>query len=143
MYLKGRVWKEKKFWLVECPALQAMTQGRSRKEALAMLADWIRAILDRPDFQLDITARGRSSDEVLVRVHDPRPIVALMIERNRHACGLTLQQIADRVGIKGRAAIKQYETGKHDPGFTQAQKLFRALGYDIQIDLIPIQKRVG
>jgi transcriptional regulator with XRE-family HTH domain len=45
------------------------------------------------------------------------------VERNRNTQGLTLQEIANRLGIKGRSAIKQYETGKHDPSFAKAQQL--------------------
>lgn len=42
MELEGKIWKEKKHWLVEVPALAVMTQGRTRKEALEMIQDAIR-----------------------------------------------------------------------------------------------------
>lgn len=138
MFLKGRVWKDDSMWLIECPALQAMTQGHTKKEALEMLIDWVRSILEKDDFPLEITSKG---EDVMLKVQDPKPILALMVERNRNAQGLTLREIADRLGVKGRAGVKQYETGKHDPGFTKAQELFEALGYEMQIELIPKNKR--
>jgi hypothetical protein len=39
MELEGRIWKDGKFWLVEIPILDAMTQGKSRKDALRMIED--------------------------------------------------------------------------------------------------------
>lgn len=46
MELEGRLWKSGKFWLVEVPALEVMTQGHSRKEALSMIADAIEGLVD-------------------------------------------------------------------------------------------------
>jgi hypothetical protein len=37
MQLGGRVWKSGKHWLVDVPALGAMTQGRIRADAVRML----------------------------------------------------------------------------------------------------------
>jgi hypothetical protein len=36
MRLGGRIWKDNKVWLAEVPMLDAMTQGRSRRDALRM-----------------------------------------------------------------------------------------------------------
>lgn len=41
MEIEGKIWKDGKFWLVEIPALDAMTQGRTRKEALNMAKDLV------------------------------------------------------------------------------------------------------
>jgi predicted RNase H-like HicB family nuclease len=39
MRFHGRVYKDGKFWLAEVPILDAMTQGHTRKEALAIVKD--------------------------------------------------------------------------------------------------------
>ena len=41
MEMEGKIWKDGKFWLVEISALDAMTQGKTRKEALAMAEDLV------------------------------------------------------------------------------------------------------
>lgn len=41
MEMEGKIWKDGKIWLVEIPALDAMTQGKTRKEALAMTEDLV------------------------------------------------------------------------------------------------------
>jgi hypothetical protein len=33
MELQGHVWKEGKFWLIEVPALDVMTQGKTKEDA--------------------------------------------------------------------------------------------------------------
>ena len=48
MRLHGRVYKDGKFWLAEVPLLDAMTQGHTRKEALAMVADLLETLANRP-----------------------------------------------------------------------------------------------
>jgi predicted RNase H-like HicB family nuclease len=41
MRFEGRLLREGRWWLAEVPMLQALTQGRTRKEALEMIADWL------------------------------------------------------------------------------------------------------
>ena len=51
MRFYGRVYKDGAFWLAEAPILDAMTQGRTRKEALSMVEDLIETLAGRPGFQ--------------------------------------------------------------------------------------------
>ena len=54
MRFAGRVYKDGKFWLAEVPVLDAMTQGRTRLEAFAMLADLLETLVDRPEFTVRV-----------------------------------------------------------------------------------------
>src|SRR5262249_23980008 len=54
MRLHGRVYKDGKFWLAEVPMLDAMTQGRTRKEALGMVADLLETLANRPGFSVQV-----------------------------------------------------------------------------------------
>jgi len=54
MRLHGRVYKDGKFWLAEIPILDAMTQGRTRKEAFAMVADLLETLANRPGFSVHV-----------------------------------------------------------------------------------------
>lgn len=138
MKLKGRVWKDERQWLIEIPAFDGMTQGHSRKDALRMMESYVRDALEMPDFVVAVDYLG--GEEVSLTVTDPKPLVALMISRTRTASGFTMQEISDRMGKKGRNAVRQYETGKHDPSITKLQELAEAMGFDLQIDLVPRQK---
>jgi hypothetical protein len=50
----GRVFKVGKFWAVEVPILEVVTQGRTKKDALLMIADAIESLADRPGFKLEV-----------------------------------------------------------------------------------------
>lgn len=58
MELEGKLWKSGKFWLIEVPAVEVMTQGYSREEALKMIADAIEGLIicyfpdETEDFQV-------------------------------------------------------------------------------------------
>lgn len=133
MKLTGNVWKEGRFWIVHVPALHLDTQGFTRKEALKMAEDWVQSALNDPHFKVDITVTGKS--ELVMGFNDPKPILALMIERTRSASGLTYAEVANKLDLKSRSNIKSLTNGKHDPGFTKILKLLEAMGYDIEIGL--------
>jgi transcriptional regulator with XRE-family HTH domain len=133
MRLSGKLKKEGKFWAVESSDLQAYTQGTSKQNALEMMVDWIRSMLDQPDFKVDIAAYG---NKFAMSFDDPKPILGLLFAQTRAATGLTLQQMVTRIGKGSPPNISQYETGKHDPSFTKAQELVNAMGYDLQISLV-------
>ncbi len=136
MQLQGRVWKDGGMWVIECPTLRAVTQGTSRKDALAMMVDWVQTTIDSPTFPIEIALT--SKNEFAMRFEDPKPIVALMLSQNRNAAGLSLKEVADRIKAKSRTAVGQYETGNHDPGFVKTQQLLKAMGYDLKIELVAI-----
>lgn len=54
MRLNGRVYKDGRFWLAEVPMLDAMTQGRTREEALAMVADLLESLVNSPGFAVQV-----------------------------------------------------------------------------------------
>jgi hypothetical protein len=61
MRFKGKVWKLKSHWLVEVPSLDIMTQGKTKQEALLMVADAIETLVNQPLFKIEVKA-GRGSE---------------------------------------------------------------------------------
>ena len=55
MKLEGRIWKSRdsKFWLAEVRDLELVTQGKSRKDAAAMLADAVECLVNHDRFRVD------------------------------------------------------------------------------------------
>lgn len=39
MELEGRFWKDGRWWLIEIPCLNVVTQGKTKKDALMMIQD--------------------------------------------------------------------------------------------------------
>ena len=61
MQFHGRVYRDGKFWLAEVPTFDAMTQGRTRREALVMVADLLESLANRPRFKVQIHP-GKGTD---------------------------------------------------------------------------------
>jgi predicted RNase H-like HicB family nuclease len=85
MELEGKIWKSGKFWLVEVPSLDAMTQGKSRAEALFMIEDLVYEMVVSyfkdemsKDFKVTVSDQGKkivgitANDAKLLQALSPR-----------------------------------------------------------------------
>ena len=50
MRFEGRLTRDGRWWLAEVPLLDAMTQGRTRREAFEVIKDWLETAINREDF---------------------------------------------------------------------------------------------
>jgi len=123
--------RDGKWWLAEVPVFDAMTQGRTRKEAFEMIADWFATMVDQRDFELKIhSSRG---DEFEVASDDARAMISLLLQRQRQKSGLSLAQVARRLGVKSRNAYARYERGTSVPTVEKLDELLRAIAPDRDI----------
>jgi hypothetical protein len=131
MRFQGKVRRDGKFWLAEVPVFDAMTQGRTRKEALDMIADWFVTMTDRKGFAVEIHPVARDTFEA--SSSDARTMVSLLLQRQRQKSGLSLAQAAQRLGAKSRNAYARYERGVSVPTVEKLDELLRAVapGRDI------------
>ena len=128
MRFSGRVYEEGKFWLAEVPVLDAMTQGRTRKEALDMAGDLLESLANRPGFS--VTVHPEHGDEFEVSSQDTRGLVSLLLRRQRERSGLSLAETAERLGAKSRNAYARYERGTTAPTLDKLSELLRAVSPD-------------
>jgi predicted RNase H-like HicB family nuclease len=131
MRFQGKLCRDGKWWLAEVPVFDAMTQGRTRKEALAMIADWFVTMVDRKDFSVRIHSTG--GDDFEVSSDDSRTMISLLLQRQRQKAGLTLAQAAQRLGAKSRNAYARYEQGVSVPTVEKLDELLRAIAPDQDI----------
>src|SRR5262249_56720605 len=96
MRFHGRVYKDGKFWLVEIPILNAMTQGHTRKEALAMVKDLLETLANHPGFAVQV--HPGKQEEFEVSSTDMRIMISLLLRRQRERSGLSLAEAAQRLG---------------------------------------------
>lgn len=125
MRLRGRIYRRGRDWLAEIPMLDAMTQGRSRKDALAMAADLVESLANRRGFVAHVHPGPHDTFEL--SGNDLRPLVALVLRRKREASGLTLAQAAQRLGARSRNAYARYEQGASMPTVEQLGRLLAAV----------------
>lgn len=58
------------------------------------------------------------------------------LKARRKELGLTMQDVADRVGLVHRQQVYEWERGKVQPGSKHLAKLAEVLGLDVR-DLLP------
>ncbi len=122
MRLAGRIWKDGKFWLAEVPMLDAMTQGRSRREALRMVPDLVETMANKRGFHVAVFSGARGSFEI--GSDDASALVAVLLRRQREKHGMSLSEVAHRLGARSKTAYARYEQGRTVP---TVEKLFELL----------------
>ena len=128
MRFEGKVFRDGRFWLAEIPMLEGLTQGRTRKEALAMAADWLETMVNRDGFRAEIHPRG--SDEFEISGNDAGAMTALLLRRRREASGVSLREVASRLGATSRNAYARYERGEIVPTVDKLDALLKAASPD-------------
>jgi predicted RNase H-like HicB family nuclease len=124
MRFEGKVFRDGRFWLAEIPLLDAMTQGRTRREALSMIADWMETMVNRTGFHAEVHPRGGSEFEV--SGSDAGAMTALLLRRCREASGASLREVATRLGARSRNAYARYERGEVVPTVDKLDALLKA-----------------
>lgn len=125
MRFEGKLRRDGKWWLAEVPIFDAMTQGATRKEALAMISDWFVTMVDRKGFSVRIHASARDTFEI--GSGDASSMISLLLRQQRQQAGLTLAQVARRLEAKSRNAYARYEQGICVPTVEKLDELLRAI----------------
>jgi hypothetical protein len=133
MRFSGRVWKDGSHWLAEVPLFEAVTQGRSRREALEMIEDWFVSMVNRPGFAVEAMPTGQ--DEFEVTSNDLKSMISLLLQRQRQESGLSLADAAERLGAKSRNAYARYERGDSVPTIEKLDQLLKAISPDRDVVL--------
>ena len=131
MRFEGRVKKDGRFWLAEIPAFDALTQGRTKREALEMAGDLLETMADTPGFKVTVYAGRRDIFEV--GANRVRIFLALLLRRQRESQGLTLAEAAKRLEPRSRNAYARYEQGKAMRTVEKLEALLHAIAPDQKI----------
>jgi hypothetical protein len=129
MRFEGKVFRDGRLWLAEIPLLDALTQGRTRKEALAMAADWLETMVHREGFHAEVYERGSSDFEISGT--DAGAMIALLLRRLREASGASLRDVAARLGSNSRNSYARYERGDAVPTVDKLDALVKAASPDL------------
>lgn len=123
----GKIWKEDKFWLVKIPALNVMTQGRSKKNAIFMIKDAVEELVNEKGFHVKVVP-AKNKNEFIIYANDVTPLVALMLKRQRAKNKLSLANMQERLHAKSRNAYAQYEQGRSAPTIQKLVEFLNAMG---------------
>lgn len=127
MRFEGKTWKspDTRYWVVEVPALEIVTQGTSKSDAYDMIKDAIEMMVDQKDFK--ITVQPGKHGEFTISANDAGALLAFMLRQQRSSRGLTLQEMAKRLGINSVNAYARYEQGKSIPTVEKLTELLKAI----------------
>ena len=125
MRFSGKIYKDGKFWLAEIPILDLMTQGRTKKEAYAMVADMLESLVGKDGFKIEVY-KG-TKDHFEVGSLEPKHMISLLLQRKREMSGLSLAQVASRLGMKSRNTYARYEQGYSVPSVEKLNELLHAV----------------
>jgi len=128
MRFSGSIYKDGKFWLAEVPILEAMTQGVTKKEAYEMVKDLVETLANQPDFVVTVYPNKDGSFEI--GSEDTRTMIRLLLRRQREKSGLSLTDVANRLGAKSRNAYARYERGNSVPTVEKLDELLQAVSPD-------------
>ena len=125
MRFEGRIRKDGSYWLAEIPAFDALTQGRTKREAFTMAKDLVETMADTRGFLVTVHPTGRETFEI--GANRIGILLALLLRRQRESQGLTLSEAAERLGQRSRNAYARYEQGKAMPSVEKLVQLLEAI----------------
>lgn len=103
----------------------AMTQGKSRKDALQMIKDYFDCLLDNKTVHVFVQSL---TDNTFELGSEPiAPLFALLLRRQRQLSGLTLTDVAKRLGTRSTTAYNRYELGVVVPSVEKLNQLLNAV----------------
>ncbi len=125
MRFAGRVFKAGRHWAIEVPILGVTSQGRTRKEAFEMIANAIEALVNKPDFKVEVFPG--EGDYFEIGASDQAALTAFLLRRERTRSGLSLSEVSKRLGVRSPNAYARYEQGKSVPTVPKLTALLSAV----------------
>lgn len=132
---EGKLSKEGKYWAVCVPAMDVYTQGKSKKGALAMIGEAVELLIDRKGFRASVNSLPNNQFVLRAKkAEDDKYLIALMLKNQRAKYGLSLQEVADRLGVS-KNAYAQYEQARAVPSLTKVEEFIYAMSHNVHVVL--------
>lgn len=132
---EGKMFKEGRYWPVVVPALDIYTQGTSKKDALAMIQEAVELSVDRKGFAVKVDPMPENTFVLRAKnADDDRYLVALMLKNHRAKYGLSLNDVAQRLGLS-KNAYAQYEQARAVPSLTKVEEFIHAMSKHVHVVL--------
>lgn len=141
MRFAGRIFKSGKFWAIEVPILDVVTQGRTKKDAYEMIADAVQTLAGRKGFKVRVYTTRPGEFEI--GASDQAVLTALLLRRARLKSGLSLEEVAARLGARSLNTYARYEQGRAMPSVEQLSRLFSAVAKSREFVIMESRARYG
>lgn len=132
---EGKVFKDGKYWPIFVPALDIYTQGKSKKDAFSMIKEAVELSIDRKGFAVEVTPMPDNRFILRSkRIEDDKFLVAVMLKNQRAKYGLSISEVARRLGIS-KNAYAQYEQARSIPSITKVEEFIYAMSKQVHVVL--------
>lgn len=130
--LKGRVsLAEKGYWVIELPAVAAITQGTSREDAFLMLEDYLECHLEeKPAYNIS----DDGGKDFTINFSVDSNLLPWVLKQLRQSNGLSHNQAAEKLGLKSNNAYRRYEEGRSTPTVSKLHDLLSITGHKLVIE---------
>lgn len=130
MEFRGKVWrtKDRPPWVIEAPSLGVITQGYTKKEAVAMLKDAVEELIfSYFETRIKIAVIDHGKGIVGVTCSDRKLLLSLSLIKQRQESGQTVREVACRMGSESPNAYARYERGKVNISIEKFDQLLQAV----------------
>lgn len=131
MELEGKVWKDDKDpgWLIEVPYLHIMTQGKTRKDALLMIEDAVKLMMEDTfeGKEFDIIITSYEKNIFGITCSEPNLLLSFALKRQREMNNITIREAAKRMGSTYPNTYARYERGNVHPTIMKYDQLLHAV----------------
>ena len=141
MRFVGKVFKAGKYWAIEIPILDIATQGRTKKEAYAMIGDAVESLINKKGFEVRVF--GTTGRVFEIGASDQSALTALLLRRMRQKARLSLKEVAARLGSKSPNSYARYEQGRSVPSVEKFAKLFSAVAHNREFVIMESRVNYG
>jgi predicted transcriptional regulator len=132
---EGKLLKEIKYWAGYVSALDVYTQGKSKKDALAKVQEAVELLVNRNGFAVNIHPLPNNQFVLRTkRTEDDKYLISLMLKNQRAKYGLSLQEVANRLGVS-KNAYAQYEQARAVPSITKVEEFIHAMSHQVHVVL--------
>lgn len=125
-----------RWWCSSVAELAVHTQGRTKKDAVAMVID---AIAELSTDDIGRRLEFRDVGKCQIETADVAGALALMLRRLRVESGTSLRSLAARAAGKSAASpnsVSQCESGDHEPSLSKVAQLLAAIGKDVCLTVV-------
>lgn len=131
MELEGKIWKSGKFWLVEVPTVEVMTQGHTRTDAIKMIVDAIEGLVNcyfpNEAKNFKVFVQDYKKGIIGVSTSNNSLMLAFSLKRQREASKSTVREVSERLGSNSPNAYARYEKGRTRISLDQYERLLQAV----------------
>lgn len=110
MKLKGNYYKDGSWWLAEIPSIQYLEQGKTKSELFELVKSGIQLLMEDTPFKCTVEDQGEG--EFILSSDNPRVMGCFIIKRLREAQGLSIREVAQKLGHKSHTEFARHESGK-------------------------------